>query len=180
MLSLQSRRFSNPEVRREFEDAIGRVSTLAHVHDRMQRHTLGGSDAASYFADLCVMLRSLVPKSAFLICEGRGRLPDDHVESLTLLVNELVTNASKYAFVGEQTGEIRVSFDGSGAGWKLTVCDNGAGLPAGFDLQHATTFGATLIRTLAGQLNASVAYTSNAGTSVEVTSAFHTREPLGS
>jgi two-component sensor histidine kinase len=174
MLSLQSKRFAHSEMRREFEDAISRVSTLAHVHDRIQKHMIGDSDAASYFADLCGMLRSLTPKNVQLTCTANGTLPSDNVETLALLVNELVTNACKYAFPGGRAGKVDVSFSGSGEDWRLVVRDDGVGLPANFDAHGSGSFGMTLIRTLANQLNASVDYASEAGTMAEVVSAFHT------
>ena len=125
MLALQRSCVGAADVKREFDDAINRIYSLAHVHDRLQRQSPNELDAASYFSDWCGMLRSLVPKNVQLNCHGRGALPVENIEAFSLLVNELVTNACKYAFPQGRAGEIEISFIDTGEGWKLTVHDNG-------------------------------------------------------
>ena len=46
-----------------------------------------------------------------------------------LIVNELVTNAAKHAFADGDVGQIRVAFSREGTGYRLTVEDDGKGLP---------------------------------------------------
>jgi two-component sensor histidine kinase len=67
-------------------------------------------DAAPYFQDLCAMFRSLPPAGIALTPRCSGSIPSDCVESLTLLANELVTNAAKYAFAGRDSGEIVLGY----------------------------------------------------------------------
>ncbi len=85
------------------------------------------------------------------------------VESLTLIANELVTNAAKYAFAGRDRGEIVLGYRQEGAGWRLWVHDDGCGLPPDYDNPSSKSFGHQLLLTLAARVNAEIKYSSNTG-----------------
>jgi two-component sensor histidine kinase len=170
MLALQARRFADASMRDELGKAVSRINNLSLVHDRLQAFTTGAArmDAATHFQQLCEMLRSLVPARATLSARCSGSLPGDCVESLTLIANELVTNAAKYAFAGRDKGEIIVGFREEGAGWRLWVEDDGAGLPPDYDQRSANSFGRMLVATLAARVNADVSYRVSNGTRVDI------------
>ena len=171
MLSLQARRFSDPSVRDELSKAVSRINNLSLVHDRLQAFTSGDArmDAAAHFQQLCEMLRSLVPAGTTLTSNCTGTLAGDCVESLTLITNELVTNAAKYAFTERERGEILVGFREEGAGWRLWVQDDGVGLPPDHEERSKNSFGRMLVATLASRVNAEVVYSHTKGTRVDVT-----------
>jgi two-component sensor histidine kinase len=171
MLSLQARRFSDASVRDELGNAVARINNLALVHDRLQLFTSSVTtvEAAPHFQDLCQMLRSLLPAGVALTPKCSGSIGGDCVESLTLIANELITNAAKYAFAEGAAGEIVLGYRQEGAGWRLWVEDNGRGLPQGFESHTQKSFGQQLILTLAARLNADLSYSSKQGTRVDVT-----------
>ncbi|MBP7738622.1 MAG: PAS domain S-box protein [Spirochaetes bacterium] len=80
-----------------------------------------------------------------------------------LILNELLTNAMKHAFPGEQQGAIAMTLVRRGDNVILTVADDGAGLPAGFNLNESKGLGLVLVRTLATQLGATVEYAGGEG-----------------
>jgi two-component sensor histidine kinase len=170
MLSLQARGFQDANVREELAKAVARINNLALVHDRLQLFTSSVMkvDAASHFQDLCEMLRSLLPAGVTLSPRCSGTIAGDCVESLTLIANELVTNAAKYAFSGRDAGEIVVGYREEGAGWRLWVHDNGCGSSADRENIPGKSFGRQLIATLVARLNAEIAYSSDQGTKVDV------------
>jgi two-component system, sensor histidine kinase PdtaS len=170
MLALQARRFTDAAMRDELGKAVSRINNLSLVHDRLQAFATGAArmDAAAHFQQLCEMLRSLVPAGATLSARCSGTLPGDCVESLTLIANELVTNAAKYAFSGRERGEIILGYREEGAGWRLWVEDNGVGLPADHEERSKNSFGRLLIATLASRVNADVTYKRSSGTRVDV------------
>jgi chemotaxis protein methyltransferase CheR len=94
--------------------------------------------------------------------------------SLGLIVTELVINALKHGFQGEEQGEILVSYEVQNAGWRLSVSDNGSGLKdADGDPPH-TGLGTSIVEALAHQLKATVEKSSGPeGTSVTITAAEH-------
>jgi two-component sensor histidine kinase len=169
MLSLQARRILDPMVREELGRAVTRINNLALVHDRLQVFTSSATqvEAAPHFQDLCNMLRSLLPPGIGLTSKCSGTIGGDCVESLTLIANELVTNAAKYAFTGRDTGEIVLGYQQEGAGWRLWVHDNGRGLPPEQD-PSSKSFGRQLLLTLAARVNAEIRYSSDGGTRADV------------
>ena len=114
------------------------------------------------------MLRSLLPQGVTLSARCSGTIPGDAVESLTLIANELVTNAAKYAFAGRDAGEIVLGYRQEGAGWRLWVHDNGRGLPPDQQGTEGRSFGRQLLATLASRVNAEIVYRSEGGTKVDV------------
>jgi two-component sensor histidine kinase len=170
MLSLQARRSAESQVRDELTKAVARISNLALVHDRLQLFTTSVAtvNAAAHFQELCQMLRSLLPEGVALSPRCSGTIPGDAVEALTLIANELVTNAAKHAFEGRDSGEIELGFRQEGAGWRLWVYDNGHGLLPDRAQGPSKTFGQQLLIILASRLNAEVRSVTDGGTRVEV------------
>lgn len=70
-----------------------------------------------------------------------------------LIVNELVSNALKYAFKDGVKGRIIIELVESGKQVQLRVEDNGCGLPPGFDPMSTETLGLQLVATLVEQLD---------------------------
>ena len=87
---------------------------------------------------------------------------------LGLIVAELVTNAAKHG-----AGEIKVAFGHAApGGYALSVSDQGAGLPAGYDPAATGGLGMRVISTLVGQLRGRLAFASGHGRGTEFTVLF--------
>jgi two-component sensor histidine kinase len=172
MLSLQGKRFTDSAVRDELNNAVARIHNLALVHDRLQlfSSSVREIDAAAHFRDLCEMLRSLLPSGIELTSSCAGTIASDNVEALTLVTNELVTNAAKYAFSKRSTGRVVVGYRQEGAGWRLWVQDDGQGLPADFEQRGGGSFGQQLIGILASRVGAEITVSSEGGTTVHLSS----------
>jgi two-component sensor histidine kinase len=70
-----------------------------------------------------------------------------------LIVNELTINSLKHAFAAKGVGEVRISLSAEPGGeLKLCISDNGAGLPADFDLAKTDSLGLRLVSDLTRQL----------------------------
>jgi len=95
-----------------------------------------------------------------------------------LIINELLTNSYKHAFVGTDRGSIKMKLRKSGKTISLKVTDNGCGLPEDFSLETSTTIGFTLIKILCQQLDASINIESKPGTKVSLS--FLKRDDKGS
>lgn len=89
----------------------------------------------------------------------------DKAMPLALMVNEVVTNALKYAFAEGQDGVIRVSLREAAGEACLTITDNGSG----FDQERVKKgMGSRLLKAFATQLNGQIDVTSDQGTTVQV------------
>jgi len=79
---------------------------------------------------------------------------------LSLLANELITNAYKHAFNGRKNGRIEIRVEREMEVYLLTVKDNGIGVSDTTRLDSPETFGFTIVHGLAQQLRGKLTYTS--------------------
>ncbi len=148
LLTLQAKGAGDTEAARQLEIAANRVHTVARVH----RHfyidaaveTLSGLDyTRRLLADLAEVI---APATA--IAEGEPTpIATTLVMPLGLIANELVTNAAKH---GATTIRVALATAGPG-GLRLTVTDDGPGLPEGFDPAARTGLGMRVVRSLIRQ-----------------------------
>lgn len=95
-----------------------------------------------------------------------------------LLVNELLSNALKHAFVGRDSGEIHLELrrkpqpdraaPARGQRLLLTVRDNGIGFPQEINLREAQTLGLKLVAALVRQLNGVLTHQQDRGTVLQI------------
>ncbi|HRZ90589.1 MAG TPA: sensor histidine kinase, partial [Spirochaetia bacterium] len=96
------------------------------------------------------------------------QLPTKKLFPLGIIVNELVTNALKYAFEGREAGTVAIRLERIGPSATLEVRDDGKGLPEGFRIEDSRGFGITLVRMLAEQLGGTFSMESAGGTRAEL------------
>jgi PAS domain S-box-containing protein len=159
---LQSTTSEQPEVVQVFEESRNRILSMALVHEHLYRSDrLSAVDFAEYATELSRQLlrsygrpgRDIRLTTSFTPL----RLGVDVAIPCGLVLNELVTNCLKHAFNGAQHGEIEVGLARlSDATYELRVSDNGAGT-SGADLSGTHSLGLRLVRSLAGQLNGTIA-----------------------
>jgi two-component sensor histidine kinase len=101
LLTLQARTLKDPEGQRAISEAVARVGTIAQVHDQLWRQpTAEAVDLHVLLADLCAHLRETAPNHSLVLETEPVTVPSDKAIPLALLVNEIVTNAFKYAYPG--------------------------------------------------------------------------------
>jgi two-component sensor histidine kinase len=89
-------------------------------------------------------------------------MPMDRATVLGLIVNELVTNAVKYAHSEDKAAPVAVDFRVTDNGYELSVTDEGPGLPPGFDAAASTGLGMRLIRSLVSQIGGEIGFEGSA------------------
>ncbi|QDA36194.1 GAF domain-containing protein (plasmid) [Paracoccus liaowanqingii] len=163
LLSMQRRDSSDPSLVKALEDAEARVTTIAQVHDRLWRaDEVHRVQLAAFMSELCDKISMSAPSSQTLTCAFASvSIATDQAVPLALLVNELVTNAFKYAYPAG-VGDVQVTLELAGPGqMRLTVSDQGQGLPADFDAEASDSLGMTLITGLSSQLNGQLQWHNN-------------------
>ncbi len=75
------------------------------------------------------------------------------VQSVGIIINELLTNIMKYAFEKRESGLIEVSATKVKGHVAISVRDNGIGMPESVSFEKTTGFGLQLVQALAQQLN---------------------------
>lgn len=136
LLDMQRRRAGEGETAQALAAALSRVESIARAHRHLYRGSgtaPGSVDMAAYLHELCTALsEALFLRGAITLeCHSdHASIPRDRAVSIGLVVNELVTNAVKHAFPGRDEGRIQVRFENVENGWRLTVSDDGLGMPA--------------------------------------------------
>ena len=98
---------------------------------------------------------------------GQVYLMMDQALPFGLLVNELVTNAIKHAFIGRESGTIEISLIQDEKMTEVMVRDDGIGLPENVELSTTRSLGFQLIPGLAEQLEAELTLIRSEGTRFE-------------
>jgi two-component sensor histidine kinase len=158
LFGLHRTEIKDPEARSQFMNAANRVSTVAKVHQRLyQGSNVYRVEFGQYLRDLCGDLSTALARGSGqeLICRAEEcDLPTDQVVPLALIVNELITNAFKYA-VQDRPGKVEVSWGRTADGsLELVVRDDGPGMKEGIVEGQASGLGLRLVNALARQLHA--------------------------
>ena len=153
LLSLQSRTATTPEAAEQLIIAARRVSALGRVHRRL--HLLDHQETVEfkeYLQRLCEDLSGLLveERSGYAIgVEGaKAEIPTTLAIPLGFIVNELITNAVKYA-AGHVTVRIEAT---SPTDRSLSVGDDGPGWPAGFRPEDSKGLGMKIVLSLVQQI----------------------------
>jgi two-component system, sensor histidine kinase PdtaS len=161
LLSLQADRTTLPDVRISLLDACSRVGVIAGMHQRLYASNRHDSvNLSTYLHELTIeTITALDPeKTIHLNFSGDADFPvalDDAV-AIALVINELLTNAVKYAFDSINDREISVSIRREGDQVCITISDNGTGLPEAFDPAASKGLGMLIVSALVGQVNGSM------------------------
>jgi two-component sensor histidine kinase len=89
-----------------------------------------------------------------------------------LVVNELLTNALKHAFIGRDGGTITMHSLSDGSGCRIVVADDGVGLPEGVQWPKSGKLGALIVQSLRQNAKAGLEVESSPGRGMRVTIIF--------
>jgi two-component sensor histidine kinase len=149
-------------IAQQLAEASSRVTAIGRAYERLAYDAdFENIDLGAYLEAVCADAASASSNSK-LHFEGIPgiRLSADRAISLALIVNELVTNAVKYAFSNRDDGRIYVRLTRQDAGTALvSVRDDGIGLAADFDLTKSKGLGMQIVTGLAKQLGADITRT---------------------
>jgi PAS domain S-box-containing protein len=163
LLSLEASKIKATADRAVFLSAQSRIQSISLIYDLLSHApSVDHIDCRNYLGDLVGLLWRTFGSGRKDIAIGL-EVVDFELDmrrgvSLGLLVNELVTNALKYAFplagpAGKAGGgQVAVSLARTGPDLVLTVSDNGVGLPEAFSWAEAPSLGAHLVDMLVQQL----------------------------
>ena len=134
MVMIEARSHKSGEGKAALERVSSRITALGQLYSTLSKtDTVEAVDAATYLDELCRDLIASVHKegdrSVMLKTDFESELlPTDQAIPIGLIVNELVTNAVKYAFPGEAKGTVMVTLKRVPGELRLTVADDGHGL----------------------------------------------------
>jgi two-component sensor histidine kinase len=159
MLSLQARDITNPELTGHLTEAANRIAAVGKAHDQLSYASdIERMDIGKYIQEICKDLDESVAKCEVVTDAVEGIfVRTDWAISIALIVNELITNAAKYAYKDKARGTIWIVVDRVGQdAFSISVRDEGIGLPADFDLHKAKRLGMRIVTAFAKQVNATL------------------------
>ena len=174
LLNLQSRYLKEEKIIRAFKETQNRVKSMALVHQQLyQSNNLSEIVLSSYVKQLIGNLSraySITSQIEYSLEIADFELDLDTAVPCGLIINEIVTNAIKYAFPATQRGEISIhAHANSENNLALTIGDNGIGLKPDYDPETSKSLGLRLVKSLTEQLQGKLDIISsqNSGTKFE-------------
>lgn len=164
MLRLQSKDGGPATAPEQLEAAANRVHAVARAHERLyQTEDVEHLDVGRYIEQVCSDVDESVAHGEIIVnAQHDIMIATDRAIPLALMVNELITNAAKHAYAGQSNCKIWVGLSRQGETLRVTVRDEGAGLPPGFDLEKTKRLGMRLVKAFLQQLDATKAINSTA------------------
>jgi two-component sensor histidine kinase len=161
MLLLQANAVGDDVLRAHLAEASGRVSAIGRAYERLTYDAdIENIDLGPYLKEVCADAISGYAHYKLDFDAPAGiQLNTDRAISLALIINELVTNAVKHGLADRSDGQIWVRLERHDEKTaRISVRDNGVGLPADFELGESKGLGMRIVARLSEQLQAAIHY----------------------
>jgi two-component sensor histidine kinase len=172
LISLRLQAISNPAAVAVLQDALSRVNSMRVLYD-MLLLSEGYKDVSvgNFVASLADQVVALFPGNTKITIDKH--VADFHLDPkrlfpLGIIINELLTNIMKYAFINRESGLIKISLTYVDSHVMLSIQDDGNGLPDGFDIKESKGFGLMLVKMLSQQLGGSFSMENHTGTRCKI------------
>jgi PAS domain S-box-containing protein len=188
LLDLQSEKFRGKKVLDAFKESQNRVLSMSLIHEELYKgrgtDTLDFSEYLQRLAENLFQTYSLRSKNICLYVdlEDNAFLDMDTSVPLGIIVNELISNSLKHAYIKDEAGEIRIQLRREELNNKkemnnelpkslfsLTISDDGKGIPENINLEKLESLGLQLVNTLVDQLNGKIELKRAHGTEFKIT-----------
>lgn len=168
LLFLQAETLKDPSAIAALQDAESRVESMMVLYDKLYRSPdVRELPVKDYLPELVNEIIGNFPNKRIVKIESNIEdfiLSAEILFPLGILINELLTNIMKYAFIGRESGIIYISAVVKDNLAKLVIQDNGIGIPESVSFENSKGFGLELIGLLVQQLNGRIRIERGEGT----------------
>jgi len=173
LLDLQSHSITDMQASAAVREGKNRVQSMALIHQNLYSEgNIKGIRVKEYIntlvGSLCDSYNITSDKVKVNVDIDDLKLDVDTMIPLGLVLNELVSNAFKYAFTENRPGVLNIMLEEKTDKLHLKVSDNGQGFPADMDIQSTKSFGIKMIRAFAQKLKAKLEIYNSNGAVVEM------------
>jgi PAS domain S-box-containing protein len=167
LLDMSRNRARGEEAKAMIEEVISKITSMVLIHNKLYlmddfKHIDIGDFASTLCANLAQVYAS--PGITQEMDADDILLSIENAMPVGLVLNELISNAFKHAFVGGK-GTIRIVIGREGSRVRVEISDNGRGLPPEIDPATAKSLGLKLVRDLVEiRLGGTLEISSNGGT----------------
>jgi PAS domain S-box-containing protein len=177
LIDMQRAGIKDPHIRQVLLDSQARIRAMAIIHEKLyQSRELGRINVEEYVRVLIDHLAGIYRDQAknivIEIQVDKLSMDIDTAIPCGLIINELASNAFKYAFAPEWSGnrEVRLKIRKRDEGTlSLEFSDNGGGIPEALDIDRVSTLGLRLVSMLVRQLKGTLELSRHGGTSFLIT-----------
>lgn len=185
LMQLQAFTEGDLSVQSKLYSSVGRVQAMASMHELLYESGSFcklefGQNLRKIVTSISKMYYELTQKIDVKMDVEPVQLNINQAHPCSLILNEVITNAYKHAFVKAESGKIRIQLYTSGNEVFISISDNGSGLPEDFNIDKDKTLGNTLLKTLVKQLNGSYQYISDEKAGTTFTLSFTKEDIKGS
>jgi two-component sensor histidine kinase len=169
LLNLQANSISDQTAKEALRESQNRVKSIALIHQKLYKQgDLSAILISDYATQLAQDLRALFNADKIeIVCKAEPaslKLDIETSISLGLILNELLTNAIKYAQINRPGGRVEMLFSDDKAGnCRLVFSDNGIGMASAPDLKNTRTLGLRIVNELTRQLKGTMTYDGKRG-----------------
>jgi two-component system, sensor histidine kinase PdtaS len=152
LLRMQARRMAVPEARSALAEAVRRVGSIAIVHETLSQSFDEHVDFDEVADRIRAMVADVSASTTSAQVETRrsgsfGVLTAEVATPLAMALTELMQNSVEHG-LGTEPGIVEVHAERALGRLRVSVSDNGRGLPAGFDSEASGNLGLSIVRTL--------------------------------
>ncbi|WP_171032767.1 sensor histidine kinase [Fodinibius saliphilus] len=174
LLQLESMNWDgNPQIQGVLNESMLRINSIAMIHEQLyQTKDFANLSFDDYVEELVENI------SATINTEGKNislkifsndiQLNVNQAIPCSLIINELVTNAYKHGFNGQDKGQLRIELKQNDKDVNIVIDDNGKGLPEDFDIQDTSSLGLSMVQQLTTQLNGDLSIQNGTGARFEI------------
>ena len=175
LLRLQSNDVINAEHKKPLIDSTNRIKSMSLIHEILYRSDdMSHLDTEAYFKSIVQHLlkiyQQLTVKIDIDFQVDPVDMDMDRCVSCGLIINELVSNALKYAFKDAINGKISICLTKTSLNQiVLSVMDDGCGIPSNLKIEESESLGLKIVNLLAiGQLKGKLTIDSKTGTRFDI------------
>jgi two-component sensor histidine kinase/Tfp pilus assembly protein PilF len=174
LLNIQSSHIDDENVLSSIKEGQSRVQAMSLIHQNLyQSEHINDVDIENYLKELVKYLSDMFTgsdkKIEVEVSAENIQFDIDTAIPLGLIVNELVSNAYKYAFANKESGKIKIGIKPiNEVDYELHVDDDGIGLPEDFNPEKNKSLGLKLVKILSKQLRGKFSSKSNNGANFTV------------
>ncbi len=152
LLRLQGRRSKASEARDAIEESVRRIRAIAIVHEILSRDCTGDVPFVEIVRPLVRLVEEglTAPEQPveFKVTGDAGELGADVATPLAVVLNECLQNVMDHAYEDLPGGQVEIQLANDGEQVRVTVTDDGVGLPVGFQVDNADGLGLAIVRNL--------------------------------
>ncbi len=160
LLSIQTDKVTEPSAIAALEDTMSRIRSMMMLYDKLYRSE-GFTEISiqEYLSPLVEEIAGIFPNRRSVRIEkniDHFMVNAETLFSLGIIINELITNMMKYAFIGRDNGIIKLTASLTDNRASVIIMDNGLGMPESIDIYNSKGFGLQLVGMLIQQIKGSI------------------------